>query len=129
LVISGSSDPVVAEINTIQLVRQYLVFNGGPAPTPSPPDALPAADEESTSTLASGRAVTVSDYRLDGRLVVRRVRVVGLAHAWSGGDDAFPYNDPNPPDATALLAQFVADACPRKTLKPKSEVRPWQSPA
>ena len=38
----------------------------------------------------------------------RQVRVTGLAHAWSGGDDAFPYNDPNPPDATALLAEFVA---------------------
>jgi hypothetical protein len=52
--------------------------------------------------------MTVSDYRDDGRLVVRRVRVTGLAHAWSGGDNAFPYNDPNPPDATALLAEFVA---------------------
>jgi hypothetical protein len=52
--------------------------------------------------------MTVSDYRDGARLVVRRVRVTGLAHAWSGGDDAFPYNDPNPPDATALLAEFVA---------------------
>jgi len=50
----------------------------------------------------------VEDYREGKRLVVRWVRVTGLAHAWSGGDDAFPYNDPSPPDATAMLAEFVA---------------------
>jgi poly(hydroxyalkanoate) depolymerase family esterase len=108
LAINGADDAAVAEINTIQLVRQYLVFNGKLVQEPSPPNLLPPADHEATSTLAAGRAMTVSDYRDGARLVVRRVRVTGLAHAWSGGDDAFPYNDPNPPDATALLAEFVA---------------------
>ncbi|OLE19796.1 MAG: hypothetical protein AUG50_02725 [Betaproteobacteria bacterium 13_1_20CM_3_63_8] len=75
---------------------------------PSPPNVLPPADHEATSTLPAGRTMTVSDYRDGSRLIVRRVRVTGLAHAWSGGDDAFPYNDPHPPDATALLAEFVA---------------------
>jgi poly(hydroxyalkanoate) depolymerase family esterase len=108
LAIGGTDDATVAEINTIQLVRQYLVFNGKLVQEPSPPNVLPPADHEATSTLPPGRTMTVSDYRDGGRLVVRRVRVTGLAHAWSGGDDAFPYNDPNPPDATALLAEFVA---------------------
>jgi hypothetical protein len=109
MVISGSNDPVVAEINAIQLVRQYLVFNGALAPRSLAPDALPPADSETTSPLAAGRAVTVSEYREGKRLLVRRVHVTGLAHAWSGGDDAFPYNDPSPPDATALLAALVAE--------------------
>lgn len=108
LAIDGADDAAVAEINTIQLVRQYLVFNGKLVQEPSPPNLLPPADHEATSTLAAGRTMTVSDYRDGARLIVRRVRVTGLAHAWSGGDDAFPYNDPNPPDATALLAEFVA---------------------
>ena len=108
LAIAGADDAVVAEINTIQLVRQYLVFNGKLVQEPNPPNVLPPADHEATSTLPAGRTMTVSDYRDGARLVVRRVRVTGLAHAWSGGDDAFPYNDPNPPDATALLAEFVA---------------------
>lgn len=108
MVVSGSDDAVVAEINAIQLVRQYLVFNGRLAPGAGPPDVLPSSDSETTSSLGSGRVVTVSDYREGKRLVVRRVHVTGLAHAWSGGDDAFPYNDPNPPDATAMLAEFVA---------------------
>jgi poly(hydroxyalkanoate) depolymerase family esterase len=108
LVISGADDPVVAEINAIQLVRQYLVFNGKLTPSSGPPDMLPPPDHETISTLAAGRSVRVDDYRDGRRVLVRWVRVTGLAHAWSGGDDAFPYNDPNPPDATALLAEFVA---------------------
>jgi poly(hydroxyalkanoate) depolymerase family esterase len=108
LAIGGVDDTAVAEINTIQLVRQYLVFNGKLVQQPNPPNVLPPADHETTSTLPAGRTMTVSDYRDGARLVVRRVRVTGLGHAWSGGDDAFPYNDSNPPDATALLAEFVA---------------------
>jgi poly(hydroxyalkanoate) depolymerase family esterase len=108
LAIAGAEDAVVAEINTIQLVRQYLVFNGKLAPHLDSTKKLPQPDRETTSVLAAGRQVTVSDYRDGGSLLVRRVRVAGLAHAWSGGDDAFPYNDSNPPDATALLAEFVA---------------------
>jgi poly(hydroxyalkanoate) depolymerase family esterase len=109
LAISGANDTVVAEINTVQLVRQYLVFNGRLAPHTGASSALPPADHEATSTLPAGRAMTVSDYRDGGRLVARRIRVTGLAHAWSGGDDAFPYNDSNAPDATAILAKFVAE--------------------
>jgi poly(3-hydroxybutyrate) depolymerase len=44
------------------------------------------------------------------RLVARHILVEGLGHAWSGGDDTFPYNDPRAPDATALLDTFVREA-------------------
>jgi hypothetical protein len=37
------------------------------------------------------------------------LRFDGNAHASGGGDAAFPYNDPQPPDATALIGAFVAD--------------------
>ena len=40
---------------------------------------------------------------------MRSIRVPDLGHAWSGGDPAFPYNDPRPPDATAVLGDFVGD--------------------
>jgi hypothetical protein len=51
--------------------------------------------------------MTTADYRDGAGVVVRMVRVAELGHGWSGGDAAFPYNDPNPPDATALLGEFV----------------------
>ncbi|MDQ6917021.1 MAG: PHB depolymerase family esterase [Pseudomonadota bacterium] len=109
LAIAGADDHAVAEINTRQLVAQFLAFNGKPVPHSATPDILPPADHEMATTLAGGRIMTVSNYRVDGRVVARWIRISGLGHAWSGGDDAFPYNDPKPPDATALLAQFVAE--------------------
>ena len=58
---------------------------------------------------APGRTATTIEYRDGGRTLVRMVRVDALGHAWSGGDAAFPYNDREPPDATALLGAFVAE--------------------
>jgi poly(3-hydroxybutyrate) depolymerase len=74
--------------------------------------ALPVADAESRATGDDGRIVTTREWKRDGRLIVRFVSVGGLGHAWSGGDGRFPYNDPAPPDATALIAAFARDALP-----------------
>jgi poly(3-hydroxybutyrate) depolymerase len=105
----GSDDHVVALRNARQLVRQYLVFNGRLEAQATPPDTLPPPDLETVQAVAPGRTATTIEYRDAGRTVVRMIQVDGLGHAWSGGDAAFPYNDPRPPDATALLAAFVAE--------------------
>ena len=54
--------------------------------------------------------MTTEDYCSDGRLLARLVRVTELGHAWSGGDSAFAYNDPRPPDATALFGAFFVQS-------------------
>jgi hypothetical protein len=59
--------------------------------------------------LAGGRVVHTRDWRDGERLVARYVSVAGLAHAWSGGDAQYPYNDPGPPPATEILARFAAE--------------------
>jgi poly(hydroxyalkanoate) depolymerase family esterase len=105
-VVHGERDDVVAGRNATDTVRQFLVFNGYPPATADPGEALPAADATATTTLPGGRTMTTDDYCLDGRLVARLVRVAELGHAWSGGDGAFAYNDPQPPDATALFGAF-----------------------
>jgi poly(hydroxyalkanoate) depolymerase family esterase len=102
VVVHGARDSVVAEINGVQLARQFLVLNGRPLGE-GPPSELPEPDNHATVTLPGGREVTTSDYR-EG---VRVVRVAQLDHSWSGGDAAFPYNDPLPPAATDLLGEFV----------------------
>jgi poly(hydroxyalkanoate) depolymerase family esterase len=107
--IHGDRDEVVAQINSIQLVRQYLVRNGQLEPSESPPAELPAPDAESSQQVGDGRTVRTSDYRSGDRVVVRLVRVAGLGHAWSGGDAALSYNDAEPPDATALLGEFIIE--------------------
>lgn len=110
MVVQGHADDVVAPVNAAQLVRQYLALNGHAAAGVGAHDALPPADGTQSATTPEGRVVTTSEWRLANRLVARHVLVDGLAHAWSGGDDHFPYNDARAPDATALLAAFVHDA-------------------
>ena len=94
LVIHGSEDRIVAERNARQLVRQYLVFNGLLDAQTLPSDELPPPDRLTRQDVAPGRTVTTSEYRAGSRTLVRMVYVDRLGHAWSGGDAAFPYNDP-----------------------------------
>ena len=110
LAIQGADDDVVAPVNAAQLVRQYLALNGHPAAAVGDSDELPPPDHTSAEALADARSVSTSDWRVDGRIVARHVLVDGLGHAWSGGDDRHPYNDPRAPDATALLGAFVRRA-------------------
>jgi poly(3-hydroxybutyrate) depolymerase len=114
LAIHGEQDGIVAPRNTVALVRQYLRFNGHSAVTTplASATALPDADAESRTAGDDGRIVTTREWKSNGRLIVRFVSVGGLGHAWSGGDGRFPYNDPAPPDATALIAAFARDAVP-----------------
>jgi poly(3-hydroxybutyrate) depolymerase len=101
-VIHGQSDSIVAEKNAIELLRQFLVFNGRLPPHA----ALPDADARVTTPQPDGRTVTIDDYADAGRVVARRVQISGLGHAWSGGDAVFAYNDSRSPDATALFGEF-----------------------
>lgn len=110
LVVQGGADDVVAPVNAIQLVRQYLALNGHPAAATGPAQALPPPDRNSVETTPAGRTVTTSEWRVDARLVARLVQVDALGHAWSGGDERYPYNDANAPDATALLGAFIREA-------------------
>jgi poly(3-hydroxybutyrate) depolymerase len=95
------------------LVRQYLRMNGHPAidsPIASQ-SSLPVADAQSRA-LIDGRTMTTHDWRIGSRVVVRLITIDGLGHAWSGGDEKFPYNDGHAPDASALIAEFARDALP-----------------
>lgn len=114
LAIHGSADAVVAGVNAVMLVRQYLRLNGHPAvDAPAlPPQSLPAPDATRTDASARARTSTTSDWRVGERLVVRCVSIDGLGHAWSGGDDSLAFNDAQGPDATALVGNFLHDAMP-----------------
>ena len=110
LSIHGGSDDVVAPVNAAQLVRQYLALNGHPAADAGADDELPLADRSEVATTPDARTVTTSEWLVGGRLVARHILIDGLGHAWSGGDDKYPYNDSHAPDATALLGAFVRQA-------------------
>ena len=111
-VVHGERDDVVAPQNAVALVRQYLRLNDHPAlarPLVPGGDGLPPADRESRETLPGGRVVHTREWCEGERLVARYVSIPDLGHAWSGGDSQYPYNDPEPPPATALLERFAAE--------------------
>jgi poly(hydroxyalkanoate) depolymerase family esterase len=126
-VIHGGRDSVVAAVNSVELVRQYLVFNAWMNASTTPAHELPAANASVRATLDGGRGMTTDDYRINGRLVARLIRVPELAHAWSGGDAAYAYNDPLPPDATALFAEFFATTQRHRVANRR--IFPWPSRA
>jgi poly(3-hydroxybutyrate) depolymerase len=107
IAIHGGSDDAVAPVNAAQVVRQYLALNGHPAADAGADDELPPPDRIEAATTPDARVVTTSEWRVAGRLVAQHVLIDKLGHAWSGGDDKYPYNDPHAPDATALLGTFV----------------------
>jgi poly(3-hydroxybutyrate) depolymerase len=107
LAIHGDDDEVVATVNAFQTVRQYLALNGRAA-IDGAPDMRPTPDDESIVVLADGRKMKVAEYRDRRRVVARLLQIPKLGHAWAGGDaTTYAYNDPRPPDATALLAEFI----------------------
>jgi poly(3-hydroxybutyrate) depolymerase len=114
LAIHGASDSVIAPVNAIALVRQYLRFNGHPAANAELASSaeLPRPDSGRTERTADDRDVTTLEWRIGDRLIVRYVVIAGLGHAWSGGDEALPFNDARAPDASALLSEFLRDALP-----------------
>ena len=56
----------------------------------------------------------IDDWMRNGRVLVRSVIVEGLGHAWSGGDGAYAYADPQGPDALDLLDRFIAEIDDRR---------------
>jgi poly(hydroxyalkanoate) depolymerase family esterase len=107
LAIQGKRDDVVAPRNALVLARQYLVLNGVPVPKGAD-STLPDASADAQDTTDLLRTFRVRDWTRDGSRLVRLVEVEGLAHAWSGGDGTLPYNDPQGPDATALVGEWLA---------------------
>lgn len=108
LVVHGDRDDVVAPVNGVALVDQYLRFNAYASPRTG--DAARPADASSRESAGERYAMRIDDWTAAGRVVVRHAQVEGLAHAWSGGDAAFAYADARGPDALDLFARFVVDA-------------------
>lgn len=103
LVIHGDSDTTVNPVNMDRLIEQltqraeFIDPNAGDV---SASDGLRMED--------GGRHYQQWDYRQGRRIVLRKVLVEGLGHAWSGGDPHFEFNDPNGPDASRLIMDFVS---------------------
>jgi poly(hydroxyalkanoate) depolymerase family esterase len=103
IVLHGDQDTRVSERNGTAMVKTWetLFERATDANELQRESKTIDADPEGTS-----RAHTQTDLLRDGRIVVRGMRIHGLAHAWSGGDADFPFNDAKGPDASSAIWKF-----------------------
>ena len=108
LAIQGVADDVVAPRHAAALARQYLALNGIAIPAGSE-STLPPADAESRDASTLPYIIRTREWHRNARPLVRLVEIENLGHAWSGGDEAFAFNDSAAPDATAMLGRWIED--------------------
>jgi len=100
LVIHGDSDATVNPVNADRIIEQLKAR--AETVDPGPFSAAPERRFE-----AGGRSYRQQDYSQRGRIVLCKVLVEGLGHAWSGGDSRYEFNEAGGPDATRLILDFV----------------------
>jgi poly(3-hydroxybutyrate) depolymerase len=102
LVIHGDSDRTVNPVNADQIIEQLRARAEFLEPAAG---ALVACAERDIDH--GSRNYRQQDYTRRGRVVLRKVLVEGLVHAWSGGDVRHEFNDAEGPDASRLVVDFV----------------------
>jgi len=61
------------------------------------------------ATVAGAAGATLTDFRADGELLLRRIDVQGLGHAWTGGPGGHRYCERSGAPLTTLCGQFLRD--------------------
>jgi poly(hydroxyalkanoate) depolymerase family esterase len=103
LVIHGDDDSTVHPRNAEQIVEQLRVFAQCVG---KPSDPLVESPELRLSS--TDRAYRQKDYLRNKRVLLRKIVVEGMGHAWSGGDERHPFNYAAGPDASRLIWDFVS---------------------
>lgn len=100
MIIHGTDDEVVVPGHARALLRQMMVVEGSLTADADPGEPL------RTVVVGEGaRQASIAEFGPH-----RLVAITGLGHAWSGGDDAWPFNEADAPDATALIEAFFEQA-------------------
>ncbi len=102
LVIHGDSDATVNPVNADRIIEQLRARAEYIDPSAG---ALSASDVRRMD--GGGRTYRQQDYTQQGRIVLRKILVEGLGHAWSGGDAQHEFNDAAGPDASRLILDFM----------------------
>jgi poly(hydroxyalkanoate) depolymerase family esterase len=103
LVIHGDRDTTVNPVNADQIIEQLKLR----AEDLVDPSAGLLLMSEVRRVESGGRPYRQQDWTQQGRIVLRKMVVEGLGHAWSGGDPRFDFNDANGPDASRFILDFV----------------------
>ncbi len=101
IVFHGDKDETVTEKNATSMVKLWeKLYESAPQAGQLVRVATEIASDENT------RAYSQIEQQREGKTVVSGLRIHGLAHQWSGGDSALPFNDAKGPDASELIWKF-----------------------
>jgi len=103
LVIHGDRDMTVNPVNADQIIAQLKARVEELADPGAGP--LLAGDERRIESV--GYTYRQQDSTRQGELVLRKIMVEGLDHAWSGGNMSYEFNDSDGPDASRFILDFV----------------------
>ncbi len=111
LVIHGSADDTVAPVNGNQVLSQWAQTNDLASDGTDDDNIDDVADATDTLTVAGGYSATRTSYTnaSSGKIVMQKIVVTGMGHAWSGGDPSGNYTDAKGPNATQLSWSFFTD--------------------
>jgi len=112
IVVHGSADQKVVPLNGDQVIGQFAQMNDIADDGDGTNDSIDAVADHTAETAAApdAHATRRLDYHdRSDRLVMRQVRIEGLAHAWSGGDPAGSFTDELAPAASRLMWAFFQD--------------------
>lgn len=107
MVFHGTADYTVRPINADQIILQWAQTNDL-ADDGIDNDSIDAiADETVDGYAPSGRSYTQYKYHdANGTVIMEKVMVNGMGHAWSGGSYAGTYTDPTGPKASEMFWNF-----------------------
>ena len=101
IVLHGDKDETVTEKNATAMVKLWQKLYE------SAPQANKLVRVEAEVPAAkNARSYSRIDQQREGQTVISGLRIHGLAHLWSGGDAALPFNDAKGPDASELTWKF-----------------------
>jgi poly(hydroxyalkanoate) depolymerase family esterase len=103
LVIHGDEDATVHPCNAEQIIEQLRAFAQYVGVC-----SKPLTESQELRLSSTDRAYRQKDYLHDKRILLRKIIVEGMGHAWSGGDERHPFNDAAGPDASQLIWDFVS---------------------
>lgn len=109
-VVAGSADTTVKPLNGEQTISQWAQANDLASDGLDDDNIDDIAEMTTDAQVSGGHAYTLSTYddATTGQVVMQKLVVTGMSHAWSGGDPQGSYTDPMGPDASKLAWDFFA---------------------
>lgn len=106
MIISGTSDGIVAPINSNQLVESNLKFYDLLDDSTLNDSVLVTGTKTDVAATGGKYAYTQYDFEQANKPIMKVIQVQGMSHGWSGGAPNMQYSYPNGPAITEMMVDF-----------------------